>query len=61
MALLKEQSLPIRPHYFWPLLTQPLKENNIAGTNTHGYISSQTFLRWYSFKKIALTQIIIII
>uniref|UniRef100_H2LIH3 PROP1-like PPR domain-containing protein n=1 Tax=Oryzias latipes TaxID=8090 RepID=H2LIH3_ORYLA len=31
MRLLKEQNLPIRPHYFWPLLTQPLKEKNIAG------------------------------
>lgn len=33
MRLLKEQNLPIRPHYFWPLLTQPLKEKNIAGMN----------------------------
>ncbi|XP_015233698.1 PREDICTED: leucine-rich PPR motif-containing protein, mitochondrial [Cyprinodon variegatus] len=31
MKLLKEQNLPVRPHYFWPLLTQPLKENNTAG------------------------------
>ncbi|MEQ2260925.1 hypothetical protein XENORESO_003349, partial [Xenotaenia resolanae] len=31
MKLLKEQNLPVRPHYFWPVLTQPLKENNIAG------------------------------
>uniref|UniRef100_A0A3P9IB99 Leucine-rich pentatricopeptide repeat containing n=1 Tax=Oryzias latipes TaxID=8090 RepID=A0A3P9IB99_ORYLA len=31
MRLLKEQNLPIRPHYFWPLLSQPLKEKNIAG------------------------------
>ncbi|XP_017287636.1 leucine-rich PPR motif-containing protein, mitochondrial [Kryptolebias marmoratus] len=31
MELLKEQNFPIRPHYFWPLLTHPLKENNIAG------------------------------
>ncbi|KAM4730439.1 leucine-rich PPR motif-containing protein, mitochondrial [Anableps anableps] len=31
MKMLKEQNLPVRPHYFWPLLTQPLKENNIAG------------------------------
>uniref|UniRef100_A0A3Q0RVT7 PROP1-like PPR domain-containing protein n=1 Tax=Amphilophus citrinellus TaxID=61819 RepID=A0A3Q0RVT7_AMPCI len=31
MKLFKEQNLPIRPHYFWPLLTQHVKENNIAG------------------------------
>ncbi|XP_024152765.1 leucine-rich PPR motif-containing protein, mitochondrial [Oryzias melastigma] len=31
MRLLKEQNLPIRPHYFWPLLTQPVKENDVAG------------------------------
>ncbi|PWA25954.1 hypothetical protein CCH79_00001841 [Gambusia affinis] len=31
MKTLKEQNLPVRPHYFWPLLTQPLKENNVAG------------------------------
>uniref|UniRef100_A0A8C6KF66 Leucine rich pentatricopeptide repeat containing n=1 Tax=Nothobranchius furzeri TaxID=105023 RepID=A0A8C6KF66_NOTFU len=31
MKLMKEQNLPIRPHYFWPLLTQPLKDNNVAG------------------------------
>ncbi|KAM6915877.1 LOW QUALITY PROTEIN: leucine-rich PPR motif-containing protein, mitochondrial [Xenentodon cancila] len=30
MKLLKEQNLPIRPHYFWPLLTQPLKDKNTA-------------------------------
>uniref|UniRef100_A0A8C6KH54 Leucine rich pentatricopeptide repeat containing n=1 Tax=Nothobranchius furzeri TaxID=105023 RepID=A0A8C6KH54_NOTFU len=34
MKLMKEQNLPIRPHYFWPLLTQPLKDNNVAGRNT---------------------------
>ncbi|XP_072246804.1 leucine-rich PPR motif-containing protein, mitochondrial [Leuresthes tenuis] len=31
MKLFKEQNLPIRPHYFWPLLIQPAKENNVAG------------------------------
>ncbi|KAM9726781.1 leucine-rich PPR motif-containing protein, mitochondrial [Menidia menidia] len=31
MKLQKEQNLPIRPHYFWPLLTQPAKEKNVAG------------------------------
>lgn len=34
MEIMKEQNLPIRPHYFWPLLTQQLKENNVAGTHT---------------------------
>nr|XP_020455637.1 leucine-rich PPR motif-containing protein, mitochondrial [Monopterus albus] len=31
MKILKEQGLPIKPHYFWPLLTQRMKENNTAG------------------------------
>ncbi|XP_042289821.1 leucine-rich PPR motif-containing protein, mitochondrial [Thunnus maccoyii] len=31
MKKLKEQDLPIRPHYFWPLLTQHVKDNNTAG------------------------------
>ncbi|XP_007551253.1 leucine-rich PPR motif-containing protein, mitochondrial [Poecilia formosa] len=31
MKTLKEENLPVRPHYFWPLLTQPLKENNVDG------------------------------
>uniref|UniRef100_A0A1A7XIN2 Leucine-rich PPR-motif containing n=1 Tax=Iconisemion striatum TaxID=60296 RepID=A0A1A7XIN2_9TELE len=31
MKLMKEQNLPVRSHFFWPLLTQPLKENNVAG------------------------------
>ncbi|XP_054885864.1 leucine-rich PPR motif-containing protein, mitochondrial [Poeciliopsis prolifica] len=31
MKMAKEQNLPVRPHYFWPLLTQPLKEKNAAG------------------------------
>uniref|UniRef100_A0A7N8XD71 Leucine rich pentatricopeptide repeat containing n=1 Tax=Mastacembelus armatus TaxID=205130 RepID=A0A7N8XD71_9TELE len=30
-AFIYEQDLPIRPHYFWPLLTQHVKENNTAG------------------------------
>uniref|UniRef100_A0A3Q3MX86 Leucine rich pentatricopeptide repeat containing n=1 Tax=Mastacembelus armatus TaxID=205130 RepID=A0A3Q3MX86_9TELE len=30
MKIMKEQDLPIRPHYFWPLLTQHVKENNTA-------------------------------
>ncbi|CAN9499622.1 unnamed protein product [Ophioblennius macclurei] len=31
MKLFKEQNLPIRPHYFWPLLTQQLKDKNSDG------------------------------
>lgn len=29
--MLKEQGLPTRPHYFWPLLTQHLKAKNTDG------------------------------
>ncbi|XP_011601434.2 leucine-rich PPR motif-containing protein, mitochondrial [Takifugu rubripes] len=31
MKMLKEQGLPTRPHYFWPLLTQHLKDKNKHG------------------------------
>ncbi|KAF1375540.1 hypothetical protein PFLUV_G00221260 [Perca fluviatilis] len=31
MKMLKEQDFPIRPHYFWPLLTQHVKDSNTAG------------------------------
>ncbi|KAF7662444.1 hypothetical protein LDENG_00234780, partial [Lucifuga dentata] len=31
MKILKEQDLPIRPHYFWPLLTQHVKDSNTDG------------------------------
>nr|XP_057914042.1 leucine-rich PPR motif-containing protein, mitochondrial isoform X2 [Doryrhamphus excisus] len=31
MKMMQEQNLPIRPHYFWPLLTQHVKDNNVAG------------------------------
>lgn len=31
MKMMKEQDLPVRPHYFWPLLTQHLKDRNVAG------------------------------
>ncbi|XP_045925978.1 leucine-rich PPR motif-containing protein, mitochondrial [Micropterus dolomieu] len=31
MKMMKEQDLPIRPHYFWPILTQHLKDSNTAG------------------------------
>uniref|UniRef100_UPI0037E7B2E4 leucine-rich PPR motif-containing protein, mitochondrial n=1 Tax=Semicossyphus pulcher TaxID=241346 RepID=UPI0037E7B2E4 len=31
MKILKKQDFPIRPHYFWPLLTQCAKEDNTAG------------------------------
>uniref|UniRef100_A0A667YB53 Leucine rich pentatricopeptide repeat containing n=1 Tax=Myripristis murdjan TaxID=586833 RepID=A0A667YB53_9TELE len=31
MKMLKEQNLPVRPHYSWPLLTQHVKDKNTAG------------------------------
>uniref|UniRef100_UPI003AAF326F leucine-rich PPR motif-containing protein, mitochondrial n=1 Tax=Centroberyx gerrardi TaxID=166262 RepID=UPI003AAF326F len=31
MKMLKEQDSPIRPHYFWPLLTGHVKDGNTAG------------------------------
>ncbi|XP_054455932.1 leucine-rich PPR motif-containing protein, mitochondrial [Anoplopoma fimbria] len=31
MKMMKEQNFPIRPHYFWPLLTQHVKDRNTAG------------------------------
>uniref|UniRef100_A0AAX7VCU8 PROP1-like PPR domain-containing protein n=1 Tax=Astatotilapia calliptera TaxID=8154 RepID=A0AAX7VCU8_ASTCA len=31
MKLFKEEKLPVRPHFFWPLLTQHVKDKNIAG------------------------------
>ncbi|XP_049456394.1 leucine-rich PPR motif-containing protein, mitochondrial [Epinephelus fuscoguttatus] len=31
MKIMKEQDFPVRPHYFWPLLTQHLKNNNVEG------------------------------
>ncbi|XP_034754364.1 leucine-rich PPR motif-containing protein, mitochondrial [Etheostoma cragini] len=31
MKMLKKQDFPIRPHYFWPLLTQHVKDSNTAG------------------------------
>ncbi|KAM9804120.1 leucine-rich PPR motif-containing protein, mitochondrial [Neosynchiropus ocellatus] len=31
MKNMKEQGLPVRPHYFWPLLTPLAKEKDIAG------------------------------
>ncbi|XP_019108650.2 leucine-rich PPR motif-containing protein, mitochondrial [Larimichthys crocea] len=31
MKLFKEQDLPVRPHYFWPLLAQHVKDKNTAG------------------------------
>ncbi|XP_035519728.1 leucine-rich PPR motif-containing protein, mitochondrial [Morone saxatilis] len=33
MKIMKKQDLPIRPHYFWPLLTQHLKDVNTAGVD----------------------------
>ncbi|XP_034537185.1 LOW QUALITY PROTEIN: leucine-rich PPR motif-containing protein, mitochondrial [Notolabrus celidotus] len=32
MKMLKEQDFPVRPHYFWPLLTQHMKDSNVVGT-----------------------------
>ncbi|XP_069035958.1 leucine-rich PPR motif-containing protein, mitochondrial [Lepisosteus oculatus] len=32
MKTMKEEGLPVRPHYFWPLLTQHQKDNNVQGT-----------------------------
>ncbi|KAG7462652.1 hypothetical protein MATL_G00187000 [Megalops atlanticus] len=32
MKVMKEQGLPIRPHYFWPLLTQHQRDKNTQGT-----------------------------
>ncbi|KAG7334238.1 hypothetical protein KOW79_002645 [Hemibagrus wyckioides] len=32
MKKMKEKGLPIRPHYFWPLLTKHQKDKNAAGT-----------------------------
>ncbi|CAL8369782.1 unnamed protein product [Gadus morhua 'NCC'] len=31
MKVLKEQGLPVRPHFFYPLLTQHVKDKNTAG------------------------------
>ncbi|XP_076830814.1 leucine-rich PPR motif-containing protein, mitochondrial [Brachyhypopomus gauderio] len=32
MKAMKEEGLPIRPHYFWPLLTQHQRDKNTTGT-----------------------------
>uniref|UniRef100_A0A8C1NQA9 Leucine rich pentatricopeptide repeat containing n=1 Tax=Cyprinus carpio TaxID=7962 RepID=A0A8C1NQA9_CYPCA len=32
MRRMKEEGLPLRPHYFWPLFTHYQKEKNISGT-----------------------------
>uniref|UniRef100_A0A673BTX1 PROP1-like PPR domain-containing protein n=1 Tax=Sphaeramia orbicularis TaxID=375764 RepID=A0A673BTX1_9TELE len=31
MKQMKEQNLPVRPHFFWPLLIQLVKDNNTTG------------------------------
>lgn len=41
MKEFKEQNLPVRPHYFWPLLTQHLKDKNTAGKCTHSHTHTQ--------------------
>uniref|UniRef100_A0A671Y8Q5 Leucine rich pentatricopeptide repeat containing n=1 Tax=Sparus aurata TaxID=8175 RepID=A0A671Y8Q5_SPAAU len=35
MKMMKEQGLPVRIHYFWPLLTHYVKDKDSAGTHTH--------------------------
>lgn len=35
MKMLKEQKLPIRSHYFWPLLIPHVKDNNTTGNKAH--------------------------
>uniref|UniRef100_A0A8C1NQH8 Leucine rich pentatricopeptide repeat containing n=1 Tax=Cyprinus carpio TaxID=7962 RepID=A0A8C1NQH8_CYPCA len=37
MRRMKEEGLPLRPHYFWPLFTHYQKEKNISG-NCTGYM-----------------------
>lgn len=32
MKIMKEEGLPVRPHYFWPLLVVHQKEKNVQGT-----------------------------
>uniref|UniRef100_A0A4W4ET99 Pentacotripeptide-repeat region of PRORP domain-containing protein n=1 Tax=Electrophorus electricus TaxID=8005 RepID=A0A4W4ET99_ELEEL len=32
LSTMKEEGLPIRPHYFWPLLAQHKRDQNTAGT-----------------------------
>ncbi|KAJ8418453.1 hypothetical protein AAFF_G00141620 [Aldrovandia affinis] len=32
MKVMKEEGLPLRPHYFWPLLNQHLKDKDTKGT-----------------------------
>ncbi|XP_077193639.1 leucine-rich PPR motif-containing protein, mitochondrial [Paroedura picta] len=32
MKIMKKEGLPIRPHYFWPLLTKHKKTKNVQGT-----------------------------
>jgi len=31
MKIMKEEGLPLRPHYSWPLLVGFQKENNLKG------------------------------
>uniref|UniRef100_A0A671LHA9 Leucine-rich PPR motif-containing protein, mitochondrial-like n=1 Tax=Sinocyclocheilus anshuiensis TaxID=1608454 RepID=A0A671LHA9_9TELE len=37
MRRMKEEGVPLRPHYFWPLFTHYQKEKNISG-NCSGYV-----------------------
>lgn len=42
MKMLKEQGLPTRPHYFWPLLTQHLKDRNTEGMSLPFFLLQNT-------------------
>uniref|UniRef100_A0A8C7GFU3 Leucine rich pentatricopeptide repeat containing n=1 Tax=Oncorhynchus kisutch TaxID=8019 RepID=A0A8C7GFU3_ONCKI len=39
MKMMKEQGQPIRPHYFWPLLTQHAKDQNTTGMEMNACLS----------------------
>uniref|UniRef100_A0A3Q4MR17 PROP1-like PPR domain-containing protein n=1 Tax=Neolamprologus brichardi TaxID=32507 RepID=A0A3Q4MR17_NEOBR len=57
MKLFKEEKLPVRPHFFWPLLTQHVKDKNIAGIHTHTHTHTHTYF-YYNlyFDKISNTN-----
>uniref|UniRef100_A0A671Y9L4 Leucine rich pentatricopeptide repeat containing n=1 Tax=Sparus aurata TaxID=8175 RepID=A0A671Y9L4_SPAAU len=40
MKMMKEQGLPVRIHYFWPLLTHYVKDKDSAGTANQNYLMS---------------------
>uniref|UniRef100_A0A673JRC9 Leucine-rich PPR motif-containing protein, mitochondrial-like n=1 Tax=Sinocyclocheilus rhinocerous TaxID=307959 RepID=A0A673JRC9_9TELE len=43
MRRMKEEGLPLRPHYFWPLFTHYQKEKNISVKDTAVLITSRTY------------------